>query len=361
MSCARAPTLLAIYAMLSLQFVILACALGSTVAIPSKPTCQNPGVRKEWRALGYSGQKAYVDAMKCLSSLPHDPSLSPTGATPGLPPLDKNSSRYDDVVYTHMDANEKVHFTGRFYPFHRYFVHTVEDILQKKCQYKGYIPYWDWTLGDYADIKNSPIFSADPVVGLGAFPDASTNFTLTTGAFRNWVRKYPIAHPIQRNYTLQPFKQQIFPWSFNLPDKRANETQTPAEWQSIVTGYVGNFTAFQGAVDGVRAEGVHASTHRSLGGDVADPSWSPNDPLFFLVHAQLDRLWATWQKQHPANQYAIGGGEDLETVNIDQFLTGSGKPVTADTTIYLSNLGPDVKIKDLLSTKGGVLCYDYAT
>jgi tyrosinase len=35
-----------------------------------------------------------------------------------------------------------------------------------------------------------------------------------------------------------------------------------------------------------------------VGGDMATGS-SPSDPLFWLHHANLDRLWAKWQSQHP--------------------------------------------------------------
>lgn len=56
---------------------------------------------------------------------------------------------------------------------------------------------------DSHDIKHSPIFNGDPVVGLGTFPNASSNFGLTNGAFRDLIRAYPVAHHIQRNYTLR--------------------------------------------------------------------------------------------------------------------------------------------------------------
>lgn len=26
---------------------------------------------------------------------------------------------------------------------------------------------------------------------------------------------------------------------------------------------------------------------------------SPNDPIFFMHHAQIDRIWAIWQRKHP--------------------------------------------------------------
>jgi hypothetical protein len=58
-------------------------------------------------------------------------------------------------------------------------------------------------LSDSHDIEHSPIFNADPAVGLGTFPNASTNFTLYDGAFRDIIRAYPVAHHIQRNYSLR--------------------------------------------------------------------------------------------------------------------------------------------------------------
>ena len=77
------------------------------------------------------------------------------------------------------------HFTGRFLPWHRLYLHTMEGLLGDKCGYKGYMAYWDWT------------------IGFGTFPNASSNFELSNGAFRDIIRAYPVAHHIQRNYTLR--------------------------------------------------------------------------------------------------------------------------------------------------------------
>ncbi|KAF8342262.1 Di-copper centre-containing protein [Cantharellus anzutake] len=341
--------------------ILLAHAVSAALAAPQPhhSKCKNPGIRKEWRSLGFKGQKAYVDAIKCLTSLPHDPSLKPTGATPGLPPVRPGTSRYDDVVYTHMDATNSAHFTGIFFAWHRLFLVTVENILRKDCHYTGYLPFWDWTLGDYHDIKHSYLFNTNPEVGFGAFPGPKTNYTVTTGAFRNLIRGYPAPHHVQRHYNLTPFAKQIFPFTFNNPNLQANTTQTPQEWKKLVIGSTGNYTDFQYAVDGVRAEGLHNAAHLSIGGDMANLSHSPNDPIFFLLHGQLDRLWAAWQAHSPHNKHAIGGGLTQDLFKFDAYPVGRGTSVTLETIIPLSNLGPNTKIKELMDTTDGVLCYKY--
>ena len=41
----------------------------------------------------------------------------------------------------------------------------------------------------------------------------------------------------------------------------------------------------------------HNPVHRSVGGWLAS-AFAPADPLFFLIHANVDRLWAHWQWKH---------------------------------------------------------------
>lgn len=47
---------------------------------------------------------------------------------------------------------------------------------------------------------------------------------------------------------------------------------------------------------------IHNRTHVWIGGTMSG-SDSPNDPLFFLHHCNIDRLWALWQFRHPGQQY----------------------------------------------------------
>ena len=42
---------------------------------------------------------------------------------------------------------------------------------------------------------------------------------------------------------------------------------------------------------------LHNRVHVWIGGDMG-PSTSPNDPVFYLNHCNVDRLWAAWQARH---------------------------------------------------------------
>jgi tyrosinase len=84
--------------------------------------------------------------------------------------------------------------------------------------------------------------------------------------------------------------------------------------------------------------------------------WSSiNDPLFFMHHGNLDRIWAIWQKKSSSNVYAIGG---------PTYPNGTGE-TTLDTTIDMGKyMAPSIPARQLMDTTNnydhGVLCYEYA-
>lgn len=54
-----------------------------------------------------------------------------------------------------------------------------------------------------------------------------------------------------------------------------------------------DFSTFQ-----MSLESLHDRVHVAVGGNM-DTSASPSDPVFFLHHANIDRLWWQWQQAHP--------------------------------------------------------------
>lgn len=66
---------------------------------------------------------------------------------------------------------------------------------------------------------------------------------------------------------------------------------TATDVQAVMT--IGDFPTFQ-----FELEGLHDRVHNAVGGNMSTAA-SPSDPLFFLHHANIDRLWDQWQQAHP--------------------------------------------------------------
>ena len=70
------------------------------------------------------------------------------------------------------------------------------------------------------------------------------------------------------------------------------------------------FAPFQSALE----NGPHNAVHNAIGGDM-NTAASPTDPLFFMHHANVDRLWYQWQEVHP-NQNPSNMDEVLKPASL---------------------------------------------
>jgi len=83
---------------------------------------------------------------------------------------------------------------------------------------------------------------------------------------------------------------------------------------------------------------------------------APNDPVFYLHHAQVDRLWWMWQHQGDgSNMYEYEGTGENTRVYTNITHTQS----SLDDFISIGQLADDVRAKDLMSTQSDMLCYIY--
>ncbi|KAJ3220401.1 hypothetical protein HDU67_000068 [Dinochytrium kinnereticum] len=175
------------------------------------------------------------------------------------------------------------------------------------------IPYWDWGHDGQNPLANTNIFSSSDL-SFGTRGDPSSSPPCVTDGFaRNWTSNFGAC--LSRNYT-DGFTlydtSVIAPLTNNTPD----------------------FASFAGPL-----ETAHNIVHYYTGGfgtDLFFIDLSPNDPLFFLLHANVDRYWYLWQKSHPAipTQY-IGSaqlppfsGNNIE-VSKDDIMPGFNLPVSA--------------------------------
>ena len=154
-----------------------------------------------------------------------------------------------------------IHRGPVFLPWHRWFIQGLEDELRSVDEEVS-LPYWDWTRPEARDLDVEPFAS---------FFGGRQN---SGGEFDHW-----------------DYQRGVAPNVNNLPslDSVIDELQASS------------------FVDYRELEffGSHVPGHTWTGGTMASPR-SPADPLFYLHHCMVDRLWAIWQANHTsADQYTL--------------------------------------------------------
>ncbi|KAF9647450.1 Di-copper centre-containing protein [Thelephora ganbajun] len=357
-----------------LRFILVSALLFVSVS----GHCLIPEVRREWRSISPIERASWINAVKCLAELPHDPKVVATvdPALSLIPPLIPNSSYFDDFSYAHMDLNVVVHGTGFFLPWHRLYVQTFEDELRSKCGYTGVQPYWDWTQ-DAADVYHSTIFSDSNFDGLGSWGDPDNDFQISTGGFKDIRVAYPVPHNIRRNYTLQPFLAGLSGFGSLSVDPllMINTTFTKTVVDFTVNSFTGDYINFQTHLENIGRP--HPGPHLILGGDnsglcpfgLQPPAcytgmkWAPNDPMFYLHHTMVDKIWYDWQHRNSSNKNTFGGGSisvQVDPSQASKYPTGAPPLLNLSSVIPSDGLWESVTIGDVMDTMSGKLCYIYA-
>ncbi|KAF8495783.1 Di-copper centre-containing protein [Russula emetica] len=360
-----------VHRILSVALAIVWSALGVFCFYDPCP-CTKPAVRKEWRTFSTEQKAEWIGAINCLSKLPHDPALTPSvdPSVSLIPPVNKSSSYFDDIVYIHMDLNTRIHFTGQFFPWHRWYVHVFEESLKNKCNYTGVSPYWDWTIDAPNFYESSFWKDSDPKSGLGGWGDPNADYRTPDGGFHTLPLSYPSPHTVRRNFTLVLPPAPVAPTG---PATDNNASISASVIEAVLDISPGDYKQFQTVVE--VPGGPHIAVHAIMGGDMAGfcpknaplnctqgPKWASNDPLFFLHHAMIDKIWYEWQNRNPASATSFFGGsvERLDTeADYQQYPNGGPPYLSLESTIPADGLFPEVTIGDVLNTTGGYLCYVY--
>lgn len=211
-------------------------------------------------------------------------------------------STYDTFVRWHHEG--AMHGGPAFLPWHRHFLIKLEASLQRVLNKPDFgIPYWPWHLdGDKppAGQLASPLWQAQNLGGTGN-PVITGPFSHNQGnpnAFR--VRLFgnfntplqPVNRGLRRNLSGSPFGEISPSQAIYEAVSLANYDVPP--WRSAPLG------GFRGSL-----ESMHGPVHIWVGGDMAT-STSPNDPVFFLHHCNIDRIWEAWKRQNPGKSYVPG-------------------------------------------------------
>ncbi|KAI0030268.1 Di-copper centre-containing protein [Vararia minispora EC-137] len=353
----------------------LATVLGLLASPVFAANCTNPSVRREWRTFTTEEKSEWISAVKCLSDLPHNPDLFATvpPSVSSIVPINASGSYYDDFVYVHMDLNTRIHFTGLFLPWHRWYVTVYETALQQKCNYTGVSPYWNWSM-DATEFFESPFWSdSDPSSGLGGWGDPSKDYEVQDGAFSTFNLSYPSYHTLRRNFTAQPYLGLAGLDLFPEPALYANTTFTIEKISEGINGFVGDYPKFQQWMEW--GEGPHGSVHLIMGGDLGGscpasapanctpgPTFSANEPLFWMHHAMVDKVWYDWQHANESNFWAYVGGANQSFINAsfyDEYPSGAAPMLDLDYLMPSDGMFEQATIRDVMNTTDGLLCYIY--
>jgi len=215
-------------------------------------------------------------------------------------------SRYDDFVETHLLAMHDMdtmlmrpeswgHLDSVFLPWHRELLYRFEELLQS-IDSSVTIPYWDWTRAKAAGDAGYPF--THNFLGVDGTDSNSDRVEREGGAPSPYP--YPF-DPQTWSTSLTVFDPDN---SLNFFQRRFGERSDAPDLPSNDTVETGTETTFRNAISGAiaytahraRCEDLHNLVHRYVGGNMLLAT-SPNDPIFFLHHANIDRMWSIWQKK----------------------------------------------------------------
>ena len=208
-------------------------------------------------------------------------------------------STWDRFVAWHHAAMGFAHRGSLFLPWHRLMLRTLEQLLAQALADPNFgLPYWDWAAdGELTPAKRltAPVW-ANNCMGSGT--TAPGPFTLA--AFPLRLAANSSAQLVQVNRALERSRGAGVPGISNppLPTKATTAAAITATPYDMAPWSTSSASGFRNRVEGWSpANQLHNLVHIWVGGDML-PSSSPNDPVFYLNHCNVDRVWERWMQNN---------------------------------------------------------------
>jgi tyrosinase len=204
----------------------------------------------------------------------------------------KRDQIYDTFVERHFNAMEVAHQGPFFLPWHRKFVEEMEAALLAIDPSIKALPYWPWE-------KSSGQGSLWTASAFGPDGDPRNNGIVKTGPFADWQALIYVVND-EGEGSLKPRQtkglvRRLGRGVSRLPTQKHVDSlykirrYDSAPWNTQAI-------SFRNQCEGWYGPGLHNLVHIWVGGDMTAAT-SPNDPIFFLHHANIDRIWWNWQQR----------------------------------------------------------------
>lgn len=201
--------------------------------------------------------------------------------------------KYRELTQDHMDMSHNMHGTMgeigfyRFLGWHRRYLvemerelQRVDAILRPGAPDKLGIPYWRWQ-DPFPAWLSTFLPATDPDTGFS--PPPRKNAAPPQKA--NGADIDIIVNQFAMQNTGLPGENDYAKFSYGIEGwgRRPNGTALPA----------------------------HNHGHAWIGGIMNNTSTSPTDPMFWLHHAEIDRLWEIWRQANPTPTPLLSGADRI--------------------------------------------------
>ncbi len=204
----------------------------------------------------------------------------------------KTEGIYDQFVLRHANAiMSAIHRAPAFLPWHRRFIFDLELELQRVSGNPNLgIPYWNWPSGG----ANASMWNDDFLGGNG---DAGG--VVRTGPFR--VGQWTVVNSsgLPAGPLTRAFGQNGLP---TLPIQAEIDQVMAVTPYDVSPWNINSNPSFRNQIEGWVGPNLHNRGHVWVGGSML-PMTSPNDPVFFMHHCMVDKIWHEWQIRFPNQGY----------------------------------------------------------
>jgi Common central domain of tyrosinase/Polyphenol oxidase middle domain/Protein of unknown function (DUF_B2219) len=216
--------------------------------------------------------------------------------------------------------NQCQHGSFFFFSWHRMYLYWFERIVRKACGNNAFaMPYWNYTSTTGSDRRLPLVFRQ---VQFSGQPNALYDASRAPGM-------NSINRPAQLPYSATLYSNAFAYTNF------ASATGTGVSFGGQILAAPAHSIRPHGQLESQPHDIIHSLAGGS--GDMGDPNRAARDPIFWLHHANIDRLWKRWLQQGGGRSNPIGNKAWMNTVF--KFFDENGHPVEMKGSDVLDTVG----------------------